>query len=210
MKSNKQANGGIILKNGVFVIVVLLTVILIVSCSPHSVTQKELEAIKDTISNADDNDIKLIELNDNIIKKFPAVKKAFEIKNGDKNDYAFTVVPVGFRGGINTVVIIDGEQNQVMDVKILEHEETRIYAESLTEGWFLDRFRGKNINQYLERVILEANKPNEIIQITAATISTQALINGVNSAIGTYRELVLNETAESVPLKVEEFITGVE
>lgn len=201
----------LMLKNGVFIIqIILLAIVLIVSCSSDLVTQKELGAIKDTISNADENNIKLIKLNDNIIKKFPAVKKAFKIKNGDKTDYAFTVTPIGYRGHINTVVIIDGEQNQVMDVKILEHEETIIYAESLTEGWFLDRFRGKNINQYLERAILESNKPNEIIQITAATISTQALINGVNSAIGTYRELVLNETAESVPLKVEEFVTGVE
>lgn len=74
----------------------------------------------------------------------------------------------------------------------------------------MDRFKGKSIKEYLQRVVLEANKPNEVIQITAATISTQALINGVNSAIGAYRELVLNETAEPVPLKVEEFVTGVE
>ena len=117
---------------------------------------------------------------------------------------------MGFRGHINAVVVIDGEQNQVKGVRIIDHEETLIYAESLTEGWFLDRFGGKNIKEYLQRVVLEANKPNEIIQITAATISTQALINGVNSAIGAYRESVLNETAEPVPLKVDEFVTGVE
>lgn len=199
------------MKNGVSAIaIVLLVVILITGCGSDTITKNELKIIRDVIPNIDKDDIKPIKLSDNIIEKFSAVKKVFRIKNADGNDYAFMVVPVGFRGHINTVVIIDGEQNQVRDVKIIDHEETLIYAESLTEGWFLDRFKGKSIKEYLQRVVLEANKPNEVIQITAATISTQALINGVNSAIGAYRELVLNETAEPVPLKVEEFVTGVE
>lgn len=199
------------MKNGVSAIaIVLLIVILITGCGSDTITKNELKIIRDVIPNIDKDDIKPIKLSDNIIEKFPAVKKVFKIKNAEGNDYAFTVAPVGFRGHINTVVIIDGEQNQVRDVKIIDHEETLIYAESLTEGWFLDRFKGKSIKEYLQRVVLEANKPNEVIQITAATISTQALINGVNSAIGAYRELVLNETAEPVPLKVEEFVTGVE
>ena len=199
------------MKNGVSAIaIVLLIVILITGCGSDTITKNELKIIRDVIPNIDKDDIKPIKLSDNIIEKFSAVKKVFRIKNADGNDYAFMVVPVGFRGHINTVVIIDGEQNQVRDVKIIDHEETLIYAESLTEGWFLDRFKGKSIKEYLQRVVLEANKPNEVIQITAATISTQALINGVNSAIGAYRELVVNETAEPVPLKVEEFVTGVE
>lgn len=199
------------MRNGVLAItIILLIVILVVGCGPNAMTKKELEAIKSVVLGIDKNDIRSVKLNDNMVKKFPAVKKAFEIKNGNKKDYAFTVAPVGFRGHINTVVVIDGGQNQVRDVKIIDHEETLIYAESLTEGWFLDRFKGKSIKEYLQRVILEANKPNEIVQITAATISTQALINGVNSAIGVYRELVLNETAEPVPPEVEEFVTGVE
>lgn len=199
------------MKNGVSAIaIVLLIVILITGCGSDTITKNELKIIRDVVPNIDKDDIKPIKLSDNIIEKFSAVKKVFRIKNADGNDYAFMVVPVGFRGHINTVVIIDGEQNQVRDVKIIDHEETLIYAESLTEGWFLDRFKGKSIKEYLQRVVLEANKPNEVIQITAATISTQALINGVNSAIGAYRELVLNETAEPVPLKVEEFVTGVE
>lgn len=199
------------MKNGALAIaIVLLIVVLITACGSDTITKKELGAIKDIVPDIDKNDIKSVKLSDNIIEKFPAVKKAFEIKNGDKNDYAFMVAPVGFRGHINTIVVVDKEQNQVRGVKIIDHEETLIYAESLTEGWFLDRFKGKSIREYLQRVILEANKPNEIVQITGATISTQALINGINSAIGAYHELVLDETAEPVPFKVEGFVTGIE
>lgn len=199
------------MKSGVFVtVVILLIAVLITNCGSNAITEEELDAIRDVIPNIDKSNIKMVKLDDNIAKKFPAVKRIFEIKKGDKSDYAFTVIPVGFRGHINTVVIIDGEQNEIKDIKIIEHEETLIYAESLTENWFLDRFKDKSVKQYLKRVVLETDKPNEIVQITAATVSTQAVINGVNSAIGAYCELVLNKTAESVPLKVEEFVTGAE
>lgn len=199
------------MKNGVFIIiVVLLIIILIIGCGLGAITEKELEAIKGVIPDINKSNIEMVKLNDDIAKKFPAVKKIFEIKNEDKNDYAFVVTPVGFRGHINTVVIIDGKQDQIKGIEIIEHEETLIYAESLTESWFLDRFKNKSIKQYLRRVILETDEPDEIVQITAATISTQAVINGVNSAIGAYHELALHETAEPVPLKVEEFVTGVE
>lgn len=199
------------MKNGILIItVVLLTCILITGCGSGAITEKELGAIKGIIPSINKSDIKTVKLDDNITEKFPAVKKIFEIKNEGKNDYAFVVIPVGFRGHINTVVIIDGKQDQIRGIKIVEHEETLIYAGSLTESWFLDRFKDKSIKQYLQRVVLETNEPSEIIQITAATISTQAVINGVNSAIGAYHELALHETAEPVPLKVEEFVTGVE
>lgn len=199
------------MKNGVFVItVVLLISILIVGCGSDAITERELGAIKDVIPAINKSNIKVVKLNNNITKKFPAIKKIFEIKNEGGDNYAFVVNPIGFRGHIDAVVVIDGKQNQIKDIKIIEHEETLIYAESLTESWFLDRFKGKSIKQYLKRVILETNEPNEIIQITAATISTQAVINGVNSAVGAYHELVLHEIAEPVPLRVEEFVTGVE
>lgn len=199
------------MRSGVFVtIVVLLIAVLIAGCGSDAVTKKELEVIRDAVPNIDKSNIKTVKLDNNIAEKFPAVKKIFKIRNGDEDDYAFTVTPTGFRGHINTVVVVDGKQNQIKDVKIIEHEETLIYAEGLTESWFLDRFKGKSIKQYFKRAILEINEPNEIIQITAATISTQAVINGVNSAVGAYHELVLHETAEPVPFKVDEFVTGVE
>ncbi|HHV18742.1 MAG TPA: FMN-binding protein [Thermoanaerobacterales bacterium] len=189
---------------------VLLTVLLIMGCGHDGMTKKELRAVKEVIPNIDEKDIEKIKLSDDINTKFPAIKKAFKVKNGGYYDYAFIAAPVGYRGPINIVAVIDGEQNKVTNVSIVEHDETLIYAESLTEDWFLNRFKGKGVKQYLERVILEATKPHEIVQITAATISTQAVINGVNSAIGAYREMVLKESSQPIPLKVEELVTGVE
>ena len=79
----------------------------------------------------------------------------------------------------------------------------------VTKEWFLNRFKNKSANMYLNRVALEQSQPNDVIQITCATVSSQAVINGVNAAIGTYRELILGEEAQPVPLKVEGFVTEV-
>ncbi|MGI6485519.1 MAG: FMN-binding protein [Tepidanaerobacteraceae bacterium] len=200
------------MKNRIYLVTVgILVILLIVGCSsPDGMTKKEVGALKELIPNFDEQDIEQISLTDDIDDKFPAVKKAFKVKNGDKHDYIFMVAPVGYRGPINIITVIDGKQNTIANLRIVQHDETPIYAEKLTENWFLDRFTGKSVNKYLRRVRLEATKPNEIIQITACTVSTQAVINGVNSAMGVYCELVLKESCEPVPLKVEEFVTGVE
>jgi electron transport complex protein RnfG len=93
---------------------------------------------------------------------------------------------------------------------VLQHDETPLYGgDSLTEEWFLNRFKNKGADLYLNRVPLEQTQPNDVIQITCATVSSQAVINGVNAAIGTYRELILGEEAQPVPLKVEGFVTEI-
>ena len=119
----------------------------------------------------------------------------------------FLVSPVGYRAPINTMIVIDAEKNEITGIKVVQQDETPEWGVWLSETWFTDRFKGKSVDKYLIRAILEAKESNEIIQITSATVSTQAVLNGVNSAMGIYREVVLEEEADPVPLKVEEFIT---
>jgi electron transport complex protein RnfG len=140
-------------------------------------------------------------------RKFPAVNKIFKVAGKEKDNYMFLVSPVGYRAPINMMVVIDADKNSVMGIKVLQQDETPEWGIWLGEEWFTNRFKGKSVDRYLKRALLEAEESNEIIQITSATISTQAVINGVNSAMGIYREAVLGEKADPVPLKVEEYIT---
>ncbi len=195
---------------GYIIIFMLLTVLICTGCNNGGIAKKELETIKRVVPDVSKKNIKQIKLTDTINDKFPAVKRAFELKDQDSCDYVFMATPVGYRGPISIAVLVDGEQREITNVSVIQHDETLIYAESISEDWFLERFTGKSVKEYLKRVVLEAKKPNEIIQITASTISTQAIINGVNSVMGAYNELVLNEISEPIPLKVEEFVTGVD
>ncbi len=143
-------------------------------------------------------------------EKFPALKKVFKMVQKEGCDYAFLVSPVGYQGSIDMMIVVNEEKKMTVGIKILHHDETPEYAEYLTQAWFTDRFKDKAVNPYLERVILEAEKPNEIVQITGSTVSSQAAINGVNAAMGAFRKIVLGEETEGVPLNVLTHITASE
>lgn len=151
-----------------------------------------------------------IKLTNELKENFPAVKKAFVVSCGGQNYYAFWSRSLGYRSAIDLFIVIGGEKNAVMGIRVLQHGETPLYGgDSLTKAWFLNRFSNKSVDTYLNRVALDPAHPNDIIQITCATVSSQAVINGVNAAIGVYRELVLGQEAQPVPLKVEGFVTEI-
>lgn len=172
-----------------------------------SMTQSQLTVLNQILSSkVTDKQIQAIELQGTAAQKFPAVDKMFKVVDKEES-YVFLVSPYGYRAPINTMVVINAVKNEITGIKVMQQDETPGWGEWLAETWFTDRFKGKRVDKYLERVILEAQQDNEIIQITSATVSTQAVINGVNSAMGIYREIVLEQESVGVPLKVEGFIT---
>ena len=183
------------------------------SGNSNKLTAQEKEALQALLSSDQDLDnltIQGLELPEEIAKKFPAVKKTLEITCGGQKLYAFHSSPLGYRSAIDLFIVIDGEKNEMLGTRVLQHDETPLYGgDSLTEEWFLNRFKNKGADLYFNRVPLDQTQPNDVIQITCATVSSQAVINGVNAAIGTYRELILGEEAQPVPLKVEGFVTEI-
>ncbi len=187
----------------------ILGLLLVGGCSQEdSMTKSQLAVLNKILPGAVTNkQVKPVTIKSELAQKFPAVDKMFKVVVDEEESYAFVVSPVGYRAPITTMVVIDADKNEIIGIKVMQHDETPGWGEWLAETWFTDRFKGKSVNKYLERAILEAKADNEIIQITSATVSTQAVLNGVNSAMGLYREVVMGEEAEPVPLKVEEFIT---
>jgi len=194
--------------------ILVLTVTGCSSGNSKKMTPPQKEALQELLGSEQeiaDEAIKGIELTEEVKEKFPAVKNAYEITCGEQKNYAFLSSPLGYRSAIDLFVLIDGEKNELLGIRVLQHDETPLYGgDSLTKEWFLDRFNNKSAGAYLNRVVLEPSRPNDIIQITCATVSSQAVINGVNAAMGTYRELLLGEEAEPVPLKVEGFVTEIQ
>ncbi|OPX86468.1 MAG: electron transport complex protein RnfG [Pelotomaculum sp. PtaB.Bin104] len=191
-----------------------ILVLTVTGCSnSKKMTPPQKEALQELLGNEQeiaDEAIKGMELTGKVKEKFPAVKNAYEITCGEQKKYAFLSSPLGYRSAIDLFVLIDGEKNELLGIRVLQHDETPLYGgDSLTKEWFLNRFNNKSTGDYLYRVVLDPSRPNDIIQITCATVSSQAVINGVNAAMGSYRELVLGEDAEPVPLKVEGFVTEI-
>ncbi len=193
----------------IVMIPLILGLLLTGGCSrEEAMTKPQLGVLNKIIAGTVTNkQIQTVEVKPEVAQKFPAVDKMFKVTADEDESYAFVVSPVGYRAPITTMVVIDADKNEIIGIKVMQQDETPGWGEWLAETWFTDRFKGKSVNKYLERAILEAKADNEIIQITSATVSTQAVLNGVNSAMGLYREAVMGEEAEPVPLKVEEFIT---
>ena len=130
--------------------------------------------------------------------KFPAATKVY--KNGDL--CAFIVKPVAYNGPITLALVIDGGSSETIGMRIVEHNETLHYVRDMESSWFVERFAGRHANEYLVPVKLTAQESREIVAITGATVTTEGIVNGVNAAFGVYREFVLGQEAEAVPLMV--------
>lgn len=115
-----------------------------------------------------------------------SVEKVYSSVDGD---YVFICTPVGYNGPIRIMLAIDGATNKTLGMRIIEHMETDHYVRDMESSWFVDRFRNKDALVYLERVKLEAEKENQIVAITGSTVTTDAIIKGVNDAFGVYRTI---------------------
>ena len=91
------------------------------------------------------------------------------------------------------------DDDKLIGIKILSHEESLDYAEHIEYDYFLDRFKNLPINKYLNLVVLDKEAPEDIIQLTGATISSQAVVNAVNAAIGHYQYWNYNIQMAKVP-----------
>ncbi|MFA9422795.1 MAG: FMN-binding protein, partial [Sedimentibacter sp.] len=131
---------------------------------------------------------------------FPAVKRAYKVDGEIK---AYVVNCIGYNGPIEILAALDTESDMLIGIKILSHEESMDYAGYIEENWFLDRFKNLKTNKYLNLVVLDKENEEDIVQVTGATVSSQAVINGVNAAIGAFQyennNIEMAKVADVVP-----------
>jgi electron transport complex protein RnfG len=102
-------------------------------------------------------------------------------KEHRKLGYAFRVYPKGYGGTIDMVVGID-LKGRVAGIKIISMNETPGLGMKASESKFLRQFMGKTFKSRLK-----AKK--DIDAITGATITSQAVSDGVKQALKKYKTL---------------------
>jgi len=103
-------------------------------------------------------------------------------KNGKKIGYAFRVSPQGYGGAIDMAVGID-IQGRVLGIKIISMKETPGLGSKASEPSFLAQFTGKTS-------ISPLKAKKDIDAITGATITSQAVSNGVREALKRFRQIL--------------------
>jgi len=177
-----------------FVIFTLILVTVLFTVNDSS--SEELQMVKEYYPEAGEvNLVDDISEDMFISLNFPGVLRAYEIDGEVK---AFISTCVGYNGPVDVFTALDGS-GEIKKVKILQHEETLDYAEHIESNWFLERFLNIKGNKFLNLVVLDKENPEDIIQVTGATISSKAVVNSVNASRGAYNYLNNGIEMTSVP-----------
>lgn len=107
----------------------------------------------------------------------------FKLTNNDSKIVCQEVEYEGYSGTIRSLVYIDMDKEVITKVVVLEHTETMDYGGYVTEDWFLDRYSNKFLDKQLNTVIMVAKEDNDVVAITGATITSDAVTSSVNEAI---------------------------
>ncbi len=101
-------------------------------------------------------------------------------QEGKAVGYAVTATPSGYGGEINMMVGLD-EEFRVTGVKIVTFSETPGLGSKSSEPKFLDQFIGKDGNVTVVKG--SAKGENDVVAVSGATISSNAVTTGVKDAI---------------------------
>lgn len=116
-----------------------------------------------------------------------------------KQGVIFIVAPTGYAGEIRSLVAFEKTDGKLTGMKILKQSETPGLGANCAKPYFCDAFKDKDSKNELVVVKTPSGKDNEIQAITASTITSKAVVNGVNDA----RVYFLNNYANAGNKKVE-------
>lgn len=106
-----------------------------------------------------------------------------EAKSGGQTVGAlYTVNASGYGGTVSILVGFDVESQTITGIKILSQSETPGLGANCAQDWFAQRFAGKSASSDLTVVKVATEDPSQVQAITAATITSSAVTDGVNAA----------------------------
>lgn len=108
-----------------------------------------------------------------------------EVNKADGAGYAIKVGTKGYGGEILMMVGV-GEDGKIGGIKILSHTETPGLGAKAPEPAFSKQYENKSIDKPLKVVKGSASGDDQISAITGATITSNAVTDGVNKAVEFY------------------------
>ncbi len=105
------------------------------------------------------------------------------IKNGDEIGFVFDISGSGLWGTINAIIAVTPDFSKIIGIEILSQNETPGLGGRITEAWFKDQFKNKNliVDNKIKTFKLvpegESTSDIQVNQITGATSSSKAVVN---------------------------------
>jgi Na+-translocating ferredoxin:NAD+ oxidoreductase RnfG subunit len=116
-----------------------------------------------------------------------------EAQDGSILGYCVLAEATGFNGSLQVVTAwIPGQG--ISHVQIIAHSETPEYGGNhLNSPWFTEQFFGNPQGQEYNLVKLRRVEATDVVIITGATASSQAVILAVNQCVAVFRDLPTEE-----------------
>ena len=106
-------------------------------------------------------------------------------KGGEINGVAFiTSSDKGYSGSIRIIMGVKPE-GEIISIGILEQKETPGLGSKITEGWFIDQYKGKSLENAKWAVKKDGG---DFEQISGATISPRAVTGAVQKGLEAYEK----------------------
>ena len=110
--------------------------------------------------------------------------------------YVVKVTTKGFHGPIELMVAL--KDDTVSGIKILTHSETPGLGARIVEDEFSERFVSLPFNNGIKMVKTEPANEGEVLAITGASVSSNAIGTALNEVVNFYKENVKGEEAIEV------------
>jgi len=181
--SFSRGGGWYFIKRTQFKTIIWIFCLLIVFVSMLSACEPKIHEAVGQVVNDKENVKRLTKHEDE------SVYGVYHLIDDDRDEIIQLVKQKGFVDEIDLMVIIDYKEDIIKEIKVLEHKESKDYGGLLTEDWFLERFKDKPIATLLELVKMSAKEENQIVAITGATITSEAVVKGVNLCMNNYHRM---------------------
>ena len=109
--------------------------------------------------------------------------------NGAIAGYAIAATEVGFADPIEMLIGYEPKSHALLGLKILVSKETPGIADKIEKPFFLAQFT-KLVAPLAGTKATDATKPGDVAMISGATISSRAVIRGINKAIDRWQPLL--------------------
>ncbi|MGV8147320.1 MAG: RnfABCDGE type electron transport complex subunit G [Alkaliphilus sp.] len=153
--------------------------------------EEKAQALKVLIPNADE----FIQIEESLLADRQDIVEAYEgLKDGVVVGYAVKVNPSGYGGDVNIIVGFTSE-GITTGIIIGTHTETPGLGSKIEDEVFVNQFTDRVTDNVLVSVKRNIEQDNEIQAISGATVSSDAVINGVNAAISLLREVLMKHSS---------------
>jgi RnfABCDGE-type electron transport complex G subunit len=108
--------------------------------------------------------------------------------------WSFNIHGMGFSGTIEMVIAVDRNFQKIMGLDVLSSSETPGFGDRIKSDWYRDQFAGAPADRLmLVKVADPAVKDAQIVALTGATVSSQAVVDTLNRFLTQIKDQMMKQ-----------------